>query len=73
MIAIAALTAIRSAFLASAVEVVDGRESATLALAFTVLDGVGALGALLPVWLERVTCPTPLRYVVFSAWWQLSC
>ncbi len=47
VIAIATLTAIRSAFLASAVEVVDGRESATLALAFTVLDGVGALGALL--------------------------
>ena len=72
VIAIAALTAIRSAFLASAVEVVDGRESATLALAFTVLDGVGALGALLAGLAGEGDGPTPLRYVVFSAWWQLS-
>lgn len=40
-------TAIRSCVLAAAVEITSGRESATLALAFTVLNGVGAFGALL--------------------------
>ena len=40
-------TTIRSCVLAAAVEITSGRESATLALAFTLLDGVGAFGVLL--------------------------
>jgi len=47
VIAIAILTGIRSAFLASAVDIAHERASATLALAFTIMDGVGAIGALL--------------------------
>jgi MFS transporter, FSR family, fosmidomycin resistance protein len=43
----AILTAIRSVVLAAAIDITRERESATLALAFTVLDGVGAVGALL--------------------------
>lgn len=40
------LTAARVVILAAAVEIARERESSTLALAFTLLDGVGALGAL---------------------------
>ena len=47
IIAIGTLTAIRSVLLASAVEHAGSREATTLGLAFVVLDGVGALGALL--------------------------
>ncbi|MDH3792287.1 MAG: MFS transporter [Rhodospirillales bacterium] len=43
----ALLVGIRSAVLAAAVEFAGGREATTLGLAFAVLDGVGALGALL--------------------------
>ena len=46
MVAGALFTGIRSIVLAAAVEVASKRQSATLALAFTVLDGVGAAGAL---------------------------
>lgn len=44
---VAALYGIRSSVLASAVEFGGQREATTLGLAFMVLDGVGALGALL--------------------------
>ncbi len=47
IIATSTLTAIRSVLLASAVEYAGSREATTLGLAFVVLDGVGALGALL--------------------------
>ena len=40
-------TAVRSVVLASAVEIARAREATNLAMAFTLLDGVGALGALL--------------------------
>jgi MFS family permease len=40
-------TAVRSVVLAAAVEIAHAREATNLALAFTLLDGVGALGALL--------------------------
>ena len=46
MIATGTLTAIRSVLLAHAVEHAGRRESTTLGLAFVILDGVGALGAL---------------------------
>jgi len=46
IIAAATLTAIRSVLLASAVEHAGNREATSLGLAFVVLDGVGALGAL---------------------------
>ena len=46
IVASGTLTAIRSVLLASAVEHAGGREATTLGLAFVVLDGVGALGAL---------------------------
>lgn len=48
--AVGALYAIRSAVLAAAVEFAGRREGTTLGLAFAVLDGVGALGALLAGW-----------------------
>ncbi len=40
-------TAVRSVVLAAAVEIAHAREATNLAMAFTLLDGVGALGALL--------------------------
>jgi MHS family proline/betaine transporter-like MFS transporter len=43
----ALLVGIRSAVLAAAVEFTGGREATTLGLAFALMDGVGALGALL--------------------------
>ena len=46
-IAIAMLTAVRPAILATAVEHTGGAESTTLGIVFTILDGVGALGAFL--------------------------
>lgn len=46
-IAVAALDAIRAAMLAAAVDHTDGREGTTLGLAFVLLDGIGALGAVL--------------------------
>ena len=46
MVGIAVLTGIRSMFLAAAVDLASHRASSTLALAFTILDGVGAIGAL---------------------------
>lgn len=45
--AAAVLTAIRSVALAAAVELARQREATNLALAFTLMDGVGALGAAL--------------------------
>ena len=68
-IAIAALTAIRSAFLASAVE-----WSTVVSLPLVGLHRTRRWvrsARYLPVWLERVTCPTPC-VVWSSAWWQLS-
>lgn len=46
IIATGTLTAIRSVLLASTVEHAGSREATTLGLAFVILDGVGALGAL---------------------------
>lgn len=46
-IAVAALDAIRSTMLAAAVDRTDHREGTTLGLAFLLMDGVGALGAVL--------------------------
>lgn len=42
-----ALTAVRSTFLASAVDLSGKSESTTLGIAFAVMDGIGAMGALL--------------------------
>ena len=42
----AVLTAIRSVVLAAAVELAGDRESTNLGMAFTLMDGVGAFGAL---------------------------
>ena len=47
VIAIGTLTAIRSALLAAFVEHAGSKESTTLGLAFSLMDGVGAIGALL--------------------------
>lgn len=47
VIAIGTLVAIRSALLAASVEHAGKKESTTLGLAFAVMDGIGALGALL--------------------------
>ncbi len=44
-LAIMSLTAIRSAYLAAAVDYTAHREATTLGLAFALMDGVGALGA----------------------------
>ena len=44
-LALLALTAVRSAHLAAAVDYSRGREGTTLGFAFAILDGVGALGA----------------------------
>jgi MFS family permease len=41
------LIAVRSAILAAAVELVESRESTVLGLAFALMDGIGALGAVL--------------------------
>ena len=46
-IAVALLTAVRPVVLAAAVDVSGERESTTLGMAFTFLDGVGALGAVI--------------------------
>ena len=40
------IVCVRSVMLASAVDVTSGRESTALGLAFTIMDGVGALGAI---------------------------
>lgn len=45
--AAACLTAIRSVVLAAAVEIARQREATNLAMAFTLMDGVGAIGAAL--------------------------
>ena len=47
MVAVAALDAIRAAVLASAVDHTGHSEGTTLGLAFSLLDGIGALGAVL--------------------------
>jgi MFS transporter, FSR family, fosmidomycin resistance protein len=47
IIAIGTLVAIRSAILAASVEHAGSKESTTLGLTFSVMDGVGALGALM--------------------------
>ena len=59
--AIAVLTAIRSAVLAAAVDFSGRGEAMTLGLAFMVLDGVGALGAVLAGSVGNID----LRYVFF--------
>lgn len=46
-VGVAALDAIRAAMLATAVDHTDHRESTTLGLAFVLMDGVGAFGAVL--------------------------
>lgn len=47
MLAVAALTAIRAAILAGAIDHVGHSEGATLGFAFALMDGIGALGAVL--------------------------
>ncbi len=47
VVSIGVLVAIRSVLLATAVEHAGGREGTTLGIAFTLMDGVGALGAVL--------------------------
>jgi MFS family permease len=46
-VAVAALDAIRAAMLAAAVDQTDRSEGTTLGLAFVLMDGIGALGAVL--------------------------
>jgi len=46
-VAVAAMDAIRAAMLAAAVDHTDHREGTTLGLAFALMDGIGALGAVL--------------------------
>lgn len=46
-LAVAAMDAIRAAMLAAAVDHSGGREGTTLGLAFALMDGIGALGAVL--------------------------
>ena len=53
----AALTAIRSVVLAAAAEIAEEREATHLALAFTLMDGVGALGALIAGYVARNDLP----------------
>ena len=47
VVSVALLTAIRPVVLAAAVEVSGERESTTLGLAFTMMDGIGAFGAVI--------------------------
>ena len=47
MVAVALLTGIRPVVLATAVEVSGERESTTLGMAFTLMDGIGAFGAVI--------------------------
>lgn len=47
VLSVALLAAVRSVVLAATVEHASGRESTTLALGFTLMDGIGAVGALL--------------------------
>ena len=47
IVSVALLTAIRPVVLAAAVEVSGERESTTLGIAFTMMDGIGAFGALI--------------------------
>ena len=62
-LAVMALTAIRSALLATAVDYSAHREGTTLGLAFSVLDGVGALGA----WLAGLAANLELGYAFLLA------
>lgn len=62
-VAIMALTAVRSAHLAAAVDYSSQREATTLGLAFAVLDGVGALGA----WLAGLVANLELEYAFLLA------
>ena len=54
VVTVAALYGIRSAVLAAAVEFAGGREGTTLGLTFALLDGVGALGAILAGWVGNL-------------------
>lgn len=47
IVAVASMSAIRAAILASAIDYTDKSEGTTLGLAFVLMDGVGALGAVL--------------------------
>jgi len=47
MVAVALLTGIRPVVLAAAVEISGERESTTLGMAFTLMDGIGAFGAVI--------------------------
>ncbi len=62
-VAILALTAVRSAHLAAAVDYSSQREATTLGLAFALLDGVGALGA----WLAGLVANLELEYAFLLA------
>ena len=64
VLSLSALVGIRAVLLAATIEVSGRRESTTLGFAFTLMDGIGALGALL----AGVAGQTDLRYAfAFSA------
>ena len=50
LIGVALLECVRSAILAGAVEYAGSREGATLGFAFSLMDGIGAFGAVLAGW-----------------------
>jgi len=50
LVGVALLECVRSAILAGAVEYAGGREGATLGFAYSLMDGIGALGAVLAGW-----------------------
>ena len=50
LIGVASLECIRSSVLAAAVEYTGSREGTTLGFAFSLMDGVGAFGAMLAGW-----------------------
>lgn len=58
-----ALTGIRAAFLAGAVDYAEGREATTLGFAFVLLDGVGAFGA----WSAGLAAEAGLAYAFLLA------
>ena len=63
LVAVMTLTAIRSALIAAAVDYAKEREGTTLGLAFSLLDGVGALGA----WLAGLAGNVDLAFAFLLA------
>ena len=54
LIGVGLLEGVRSSVLAAAVEYTGSREGTTLGFAFTLMDGIGAFGALLAGWAAGV-------------------